>query len=70
MLAAYNFSVLLFLVPYYPFYSDLLKFLNKEASKVIFMQEFEMILSQTQSLSIKGSLVLRTFQIVLRNVCG
>ena len=49
---------------------DLLKSLNKEESKVIFMGEFEIFLFQTQSLSIKCSLVLRIFQNVLRSVCG
>ena len=40
----------------------MLKCLNEVESKVICVREFEIILSQTQSLSIKGSLVLRTFQ--------
>jgi hypothetical protein len=36
-------------------------FLNREETKVIRMREFDIILFHTQSLSIKGSLVLRTF---------
>jgi hypothetical protein len=39
----------------------MIKSINKEENKVIFMQEFEITLFQTQSLSIKGSLVLRAF---------
>ena len=46
---AYNFSVLLILIPFF----IILNFLNKEESKVICMREFEIILLQTQSLSIK-----------------
>jgi hypothetical protein len=52
-----NFSVYFY---GYPFLL-LLQILNKEESKVICMREFETILFQTQSLLIKGSLVLRTF---------
>jgi hypothetical protein len=55
---------------YYVRFFIILKSLNKEESKVIFMQEFKIILFQTQSLSKKVSLVLRTFQNVLRSVCG
>jgi hypothetical protein len=46
---AYNFSVLLILIPFF----IILNFLNKKESKVICMREFETILLQTQSLSIK-----------------
>jgi hypothetical protein len=46
---AYNFSVSLILVPFF----IVLNFLNKKESKVICMREFEIILLQTQSLSIK-----------------
>ena len=46
--AYYNFSVSLILIPFF----IILNFLNKEESKVICMQEFEIILLQTQSLSI------------------
>ena len=46
---AYNFSVLLILIPFF----IILNFLNKKESKVICMREFEIILLQTQSLSIK-----------------
>jgi hypothetical protein len=57
---AYNFSVsLLILIPFF----IILNILNKKESKVICKREFEIILLQTQSLSlkpylIKGSLVL------------
>ena len=56
---AYNFSVSLILIPFF----IILNFLNKKESKVICRREFEIILLQTQSLSIKpylvkGSLVL------------
>jgi hypothetical protein len=57
---AYNFSVSLILIPFF----IILNFLNKKESKVICKREFEIILLQTQSLSIKpylvnkGSLVL------------
>jgi hypothetical protein len=44
---AYNFSVSLILIPFF----TILNFLNKKESKVICMQEFEIILLQTQSLS-------------------
>ena len=47
--AAYNFSVSLILIPYFM----VLNFLNKKESKVICKREFEIILLQTQSLSIK-----------------
>ena len=55
---AYNFSVSLIMIPFF----IILNFLNKKESKVICMREFEIILLQTQSLSIntnliKGSLV-------------
>jgi hypothetical protein len=46
---AYNFSVLLILIPFF----IILNFLNKKESKVICMREFEIILLETQSLSIK-----------------
>ena len=46
---AYNFSVLLILIPFF----IILNFLNKKESKVICMREFEIILLQTQCLSIK-----------------
>jgi hypothetical protein len=46
---AYNFSVLLILILFF----IILNFLNKKESKVICMREFEIILLQTQSLSIK-----------------
>jgi hypothetical protein len=55
--AAYNFSVSLILISFFM----ILNFLNKKESKVICKREFEIILLQTQSLSIKplkGSLVL------------
>ena len=56
---AYNFRVSLILIPFF----ITLNFLNKKEGKVICMREFEIILLQTQSLSIKqfnskGSLVL------------
>jgi hypothetical protein len=44
-----NFSVCLILIPFF----IMLNFLNKKESKVICMQEFEIIFLQTQSLSIK-----------------
>ena len=47
--AAYNFSVSLILIPFFM----ILNFLNKKESKVICKREFEIILFQTQSLSIK-----------------
>ena len=47
--AAYNFSVSLILIPFF----IILNFLNKKESKVICKREFEIILLQTQSLSIK-----------------
>jgi hypothetical protein len=47
---AYNFSVYLILIPFF----IILNFLNKKESKVICMQEFEIILMQTQTLSIKS----------------
>ena len=46
---AYNFSVSLIFIPFF----IILNFLNKKESKVICKREFEIILSQTQSLSIK-----------------
>jgi hypothetical protein len=46
---AYNFSVSLILIPYI----IIVSFLNKKESKVICMREFEIILLQAQSLSIK-----------------
>jgi hypothetical protein len=46
---AYNFSVSLILIPFF----IILNFLNEKESKVICMREFEIILLQTQSLSIK-----------------
>jgi hypothetical protein len=46
---AYNFRVSLILIPFF----IILIFLNKKESKVICMREFEIILLQTQSLSIK-----------------
>jgi hypothetical protein len=49
--AAYNFSVSLILIQI-PFFM-ILNFLNKKESKVICKREFEIILLQTQSLSIK-----------------
>jgi hypothetical protein len=45
----YNFSVSLILIPFF----IILIFLNEKESKVICMREFEIILLQTQSLSIK-----------------
>jgi hypothetical protein len=61
---AYNFSVSSILTILIPFLM-ILNFLNKKESKVICKREFEIILLQTQSLSIKpfkliikGSLVL------------
>ena len=45
----YNFSVSLILIPFF----IKLNFLNKNESKVICMRELEIILLQTQSLSIK-----------------
>ena len=50
---AYNFSVSLILIPFF----IILNFLNKKESKVICRREFEIILLQTQSLSIKPYLV-------------
>ena len=47
--AAYNFSVSLIFIPFFM----ILDFLNKKESKVICKREFEIILLQTQSLSIK-----------------
>ena len=47
--AAYSFSVSLILNPFFM----ILNFLNKKESKVICKREFEIILLQTQSLSIK-----------------
>ena len=46
---AYNFSVSLILIPFF----IILNFLNKKESKFICKREFEIILLQTQSLSIK-----------------
>jgi hypothetical protein len=46
---ACNFSVSLILIPFF----IILNFLNKKESKVICMREFEIILLQTESLSIK-----------------
>ena len=46
---AYNFSISLILIPFF----IILNFLNKKESKVICKREFEIILLQTQSLSIK-----------------
>ena len=46
---AYNFSVSLILIPFF----IILNFFNKKESKVICMREFEIILLQTQRLSIK-----------------
>jgi hypothetical protein len=55
---AYNFSVSLILIHFFIKFN----FLNKKESKVICMREFEIMVLQTQSLSIKqiikGSLVL------------
>jgi hypothetical protein len=53
---AYNFSVLIILIPF--FIRPILNFLNKKESKVICMREFEIILLQTQSLSIKIKAIL------------
>ena len=47
--AAYYFGVSLILIPFFM----ILNFLNKKESKVICKREFEIILLQTQSLSIK-----------------
>ena len=47
---AYNFSESLILIPFF----IILNFLNKKESKVICKREFEIILLQTQSLSIKA----------------
>jgi hypothetical protein len=58
---AYNFSVLLILIPFL----IILNFLNKEESKVICMREFEIILMQTQSLSIKPFNYEREFSFYL-----
>jgi hypothetical protein len=71
---AYNFSVSLILIPFV----IILNFLNKKESKVICMREFEIILLQTQSLSIKAIYELKAvwfykehFNLnVLRSVCG
>ena len=57
---AYNFSVLLILIPFF----IILNFLNKKESKVICMREFEIILLQTQSLSIKPFNYLRQFSFI------
>jgi hypothetical protein len=46
---AYNFSLSLKLIPFFM----ILNFSNKKESKVICKREFEIILLQTQSLSIK-----------------
>ena len=46
---AYNFSLSLILILFF----IMLNFLNKKESKVIYMREFEIILLQTRSLSIK-----------------
>jgi hypothetical protein len=56
---AYNFSVLLMI----PFFIILI-FLNKKESKVICTREFEIILLQTQILSIKPFIYKGSFVIV------
>jgi hypothetical protein len=48
-MTAYNFSVSLILIPFF----IILNFLNKKESKVIWKREIEIILLQTQILSIK-----------------
>jgi hypothetical protein len=59
---AYNFSVSLILIPFF----IILNFLNKKKSKVICMREFEIILLQTQSLSIKPFYNSRQFYTLKR----
>jgi hypothetical protein len=55
---AYNFRVSLILIPFF----IILNFLNKKESKIIWKREFEIILLQTQSLSIKPFTYKRLFQ--------
>ena len=57
---AYNFSVSLIFIPFF----IILNFLNKKESKVICKREFEIILSQTQSLSIKPFNYKRLFSFI------
>ena len=57
---AYNFSVSLILIPFF----IILNFLNKKESKVICKREFEIILLQTQSLSIKPFNYKRLFSFI------
>jgi hypothetical protein len=57
---AYNFSGLLILIPFF----IILNFLNKKESKVICMREFEIILLQTQSLSIQPFNYKRQFSFI------
>jgi hypothetical protein len=58
---AYNFSVsFIILIPFF----IILIFLNKKESKVICMREFEIILLQTQSLSIKPAFNQRQFSFI------
>ena len=57
---AYNFSVSLILIPFF----IILNFLNKKESKVICKREFEIILLQTQSLSIKPFNSKRLFSFI------
>ena len=63
---AYNFSVSLILIPFF----IILNFLNKKESKVIFKREFEIILLQTQSLSIKPFNYKRLFSFIKNTLKG
>ena len=58
--AAYNISVSLILISFFM----ILNFLNKKESKVICKREFEIILLQTQSLSIKPFYSKRQFNFI------
>jgi hypothetical protein len=57
---AYNFSVSLILIPFF----IILNFFGKKESKVICKREFEIILLQTQSLSIKPFNYKRLFSFI------
>jgi hypothetical protein len=57
---AYNFSVSLILIPFF----IILNFLNKKERKVICMREFEIILLQTPSLSIKPFILYWQFSFI------
>ena len=66
--AAYNLSV--YLIIDYPIFI-ILHFLNKEESKlVICLREFEIVLFQAERYKAVSTLVLITFQNVLRSVSG